>query len=103
MPDIIAPATFRQRALDLAEAGWVLSGDGRSISKTYRFQTFAEAMTFMTKVAFDAEAEDHHPEWRNVYNTVDVTLTTHDFGGLSGKDLWLARRMEKVASGCLSM
>lgn len=94
MPDIIHPPAFGERAGDLMEKGWRLSEDGKSIEKTFVFVNFTEAMAFMTRIAFHAEARNHHPEWRNVYNRVDVRLTTHDAGGLTGKDLGLAREME---------
>lgn len=68
-------------------------GEG-CILRRYDFQSFAEAMTFMAKVAEVAERLDHHPDWRNVYNRVDVTLTTHDAGGLTRLDFTLAREMD---------
>lgn len=94
MPDIISLNEFSDRGGDLLDRGWTLSDDGKAIRKTFKFANFSEAMGFMTKVAFHAESQNHHPEWCNVYNRVDVTLTTHDAGGLTGKDLGLARAME---------
>ncbi len=82
---------------ELAAAGWETSGDGKAISKTFRFRGFRDAMAWMARAAFEAEHLGHHPEWSNVYNTVDVRLTTHDTGGLTGKDLDLAGRMEKIS------
>ena len=82
---------------DLAEAGWSLSSDGKAISKTFRFRGFRDAMVFMARAAFEADHMNHHPEWSNVYNRVDVRLTTHDTDSLSDNDLELARRMEKVS------
>ena len=81
---------------DLADAGWSASEDGKAISKTYKFRNFREAMAWMLRAAFEAEMMDHHPEWFNVYNRVDVKLTTHDTGGLSQKDLDLAKRMDAI-------
>ncbi|MEM1343343.1 MAG: 4a-hydroxytetrahydrobiopterin dehydratase [Pseudomonadota bacterium] len=82
----------------LARAGWALSQDGKAIDKTFRFNDFRAAMAWMTRMAFEAEALDHHPEWSNVYNRVSVRLTTHDTGGLSAKDIALAERMEAVST-----
>ncbi|MEM7056125.1 MAG: 4a-hydroxytetrahydrobiopterin dehydratase [Pseudomonadota bacterium] len=81
---------------NLADAGWEASDDGKSIVKTFRFKNFREAMAWMVRAAFEAEDMDHHPEWFNVYNRVQVTLTTHDTGGLTDKDIALADAMEKI-------
>ena len=81
----------------LADAGWTLAEDGKAITKTFRFGGFRAAMAWMMRAAFEAEAINHHPEWFNVYNRVDVRLTTHDTGGLSAKDIDLAERLEKIA------
>ena len=69
---------------------WALRADGLAITRTFRFTDFAEAFGFMTRVAILAEKADHHPEWFNVYNRVEITLTTHDAGGLSARDAALA-------------
>lgn len=82
---------------ELQDAGWSLSGDGSSIGKAFRFKTFRDAMAWMVRAGFEAEAMDHHPDWTNVYNRVEVRLTTHDTGGLTDKDFELARRMEHAA------
>lgn len=82
---------------DLAESGWALAEDGKAILKTFRFDGFPAAMAFMVRAGFAAECADHHPEWRNVYNRVEVRLTTHDAGGLTEKDVALARAMETCA------
>jgi len=77
--------------------GWT-PVDGRdAIRKTFRFKTFVEAFGFMTRAALVAERMDHHPEWFNVYNRVDVTLTTHDANGLSARDVKLAQAMDALA------
>ena len=80
----------------LTDAGWTLSADAKAIEKSFVFRNFREAMAWMMHAAFEAEAMDHHPEWSNVYKTVDVRLTTHDTGGLSQKDIALAERLEAL-------
>jgi 4a-hydroxytetrahydrobiopterin dehydratase len=79
-------------------AGWHLNEKGISISKTFKFGNFVEAFGFMTESALAAEKLNHHPEWFNVYSRVDVTLTTHDAGGLTDHDIRLAKAMEKAAA-----
>jgi 4a-hydroxytetrahydrobiopterin dehydratase len=76
---------------------WALREDGAAIMRTFRFGDFAEAFGFMTRVAILAEKADHHPEWFNVYNRVEITLTTHDAGGLSARDVALAGAIEAFA------
>ncbi|MEL7154166.1 MAG: 4a-hydroxytetrahydrobiopterin dehydratase [Pseudomonadota bacterium] len=80
----------------LLDSGWVASDDGKAIEKTFRFKTFRDAMAWMVRAAFEAEAADHHPEWFNVYNRVEVRLTTHGTGGLSDKDTALAAKMDAL-------
>ncbi len=71
--------------------------EGReAISKSFKFRDFQEAFSFMTHVALAAEKMNHHPEWTNVYRTVDITLATHDVGGLSELDLKLARKINAI-------
>lgn len=77
--------------------GWTLRGDQAALVKTFRFKDFNEAFGFMTRVALLADKIDHHPEWFNVYNRVDVTLNTHDVGGISRLDLEMAGFMERAA------
>lgn len=71
--------------------GWTVRADGLAIMRTFRFADFSEAFGFMTRVALLAEKSDHHPEWFNVYNRVEITLTTHDGGGISQRDVKMAR------------
>lgn len=83
----------RDRALaDLPR--WTLSEDGLAIQRTLIFDDFAQAFGFMARVAIVAEKADHHPEWFNVYNRVEIRLTTHDAGGLSTRDLALAAAID---------
>ena len=89
--------TARKTVLDpLLEEGWSLDEDRDAISKTYKFDDFTEAFGWMTRAAIWAEKWDHHPEWSNVYNTVEVTLTTHDVDGLSSLDAKLARKLDTL-------
>ncbi len=78
-------------------AGWRETPGRDAIRKVFQFRDFVEAFGFMSRVALLAERMDHHPEWSNVYRTVDVTLTTHDAGGLTDKDVALARAMDGFA------
>lgn len=89
--------TARSDALDTL-GDW-LEVDGRdAISKTYKFSNFDEAFGWMTRVAKVAEEMNHHPEWFNVWNRVDVTLSTHDAGGLTDLDVKLAKKMDELAN-----
>ncbi len=93
-----AKLTGKARADALASLkGWAEVQGRDAISKSYKFSDFTQAWGFMTKVALAAEKADHHPEWFNVYNRVDITLSTHDAGGLSDKDVALARFIDSVA------
>jgi 4a-hydroxytetrahydrobiopterin dehydratase len=79
-----------------APEGWKVASDQKAISKSFKFKDFNEAWAFMNRVAQKAEAMNHHPEWSNVYNKVDITLTTHDAGGLSDLDTTLAEAIEQL-------
>jgi len=81
---------------------WTLSEEREAIERSYEFANFVEAFTFMTKIAFAAEALNHHPEWFNVYGTVDVSLSTHEAGGLTALDIKLARLMDETARTLIS-
>lgn len=74
--------------------GWTLREDGKAILRTFKFGDFNAAFGFMTRVALYADKHDHHPEWFNVYNRVEMTLTTHDADGLSARDAAMARTIE---------
>jgi 4a-hydroxytetrahydrobiopterin dehydratase len=82
--------------------GWSVRPERDDISKKFVFADFATAFGFMTQVAILAEKADHHPEWFNVYNRVEITLTTHDADGLSMRDVHLARSIDAVAAKLLS-
>jgi 4a-hydroxytetrahydrobiopterin dehydratase len=77
--------------------GWQAVEGRDAISKTFRFKDFNAAFGFMTRVALEAEKRDHHPEWFNVYNRVEVVLTTHDADGVSALDVALAQFMDGLA------
>lgn len=77
---------------------WSLREDGMAITRTFTFADFSEAFGFMARAALLAEQADHHPEWFNVYNRVEVTLTTHDAGGLSARDVTMAKAMDALAA-----
>jgi len=76
--------------------GWTLREDRLAITRELKFRNFSEAFAFMTRVALIAEKQDHHPEWSNVYNRVSITLTTHDAGGLSQRDLKMAKAIDRL-------
>lgn len=78
---------------------WALSPDGRSIRRALKFGDFSEAFSFMTRVALAAEKADHHPDWSNVYNRVEIALSTHDAGGLTSRDFALAEAIDAAAEG----
>ena len=93
MTDRIDPA-----ALDaLIAAGWSLEEGGNAITRSFQFANFVEAFGWMTRVALHAEKLNHHPEWSNVYRTVQVRLTTHDAGGLTDLDRRLAEKMDRLS------
>lgn len=93
--------TEEERSVNLApllrDSGWTLLENRDAIYKEFSFKSFNEAFGFMSRVALKAEKMDHHPEWSNCYNTVRVTLSSHDVEGLSDRDVKLARFMEKVS------
>lgn len=94
----IAQLTPAERDAALADLPlWSLRADGLAIQRELRFADFAEAFGFMARVAIHAEKQDHHPEWSNVYNKVTIVLSTHDAGGLSAKDVALAKFIDSIA------
>ncbi|KAJ2791902.1 Pterin-4-alpha-carbinolamine dehydratase 2 [Coemansia guatemalensis] len=82
----------------LKDGGWKLEKERDAISKSFLFDNFNSAFAFMTSVAMKAEKMDHHPEWFNVYNRVNITLSTHDCQGLSTRDVALASYIDKAAA-----
>jgi 4a-hydroxytetrahydrobiopterin dehydratase len=99
MTATVAPLSAEERARWLPTLpGWALQSGRDAIHKRFEFSDFNAAWGFMTRVALEAERANHHPEWRNVWNVVEITLTTHDANGLSMRDVELARRIEAFAS-----
>lgn len=80
---------------------WSRTDDRDAIRRIFKFKNFSEAWGFMARVALLAEAQDHHPEWSNVYNKVDIILTTHDCAGLSMRDVRLAKSIDVVAKAAV--
>jgi 4a-hydroxytetrahydrobiopterin dehydratase len=78
--------------------GWAVVEGRDAIQKSFTFKTFNQAFAFMSRVALAAEKMDHHPEWFNVYNRVDITLSSHDVGGLSQRDIDLAGKINRFAA-----
>ena len=97
MVEKITGEARRQALADLD--GWKDVGDRDAICKSFAFKTFNQAWGFMSRVALAAERMNHHPEWSNVYNRVDILLATHDCGGLSELDVKLARKIDIFAGG----
>jgi 4a-hydroxytetrahydrobiopterin dehydratase len=85
----------RKNWLDALD-GWAMASDRDAIERTFKFTDFSEAWGFMNRVALLAEAHDHHPEWSNVYNTVEIALTTHDADGLSMRDVEMAKAINAL-------
>lgn len=74
--------------------GW--SHKNGSITKSFKFKDFKEAFSTMTRIAFECEAQNHHPNWENVYNNLNIALNTHDVGGVTQKDIHLAQSIERI-------
>lgn len=91
--------TAEERKSALSDlSGWSAVDDRNAIEKTYEFDDFNQAFGFMARAALAAEKMDHHPEWFNVYNRVEVTLSTHDAGGVTSKDIELATAMNRFST-----
>jgi 4a-hydroxytetrahydrobiopterin dehydratase len=88
--------TAERRRVMTRLKGWKKVRGRDAIHKAYRFKDFNEAFAFMSRIALMAEKMDHHPEWLNVYNRVEITLSTHDAGGVSERDVALARFIDSI-------
>jgi 4a-hydroxytetrahydrobiopterin dehydratase len=99
MAGLLGEAERKAALPGLGDTGWAAVEGRDAIRKVWKFKSFSEAWGFMSRAALQAEKLNHHPEWSNVYNVVDVTLTTHAAKGLTELDLELARRMDKLAPG----
>ncbi len=94
---MIAKLMAGEREAALKElGGWTMVAGRDAIQRSFKFKNFSEAWGFMSRVALLAESQDHHPEWFNVYNKVDITLSTHDAGGLSARDVKLAKAIDAL-------
>jgi 4a-hydroxytetrahydrobiopterin dehydratase len=94
---MIAKLTAAERSAALGElSNWKLADGRDAIQRSFKFKNFNEAWGFMNRVALLAEQQDHHPEWFNVYNRVDILLSTHDCDGLSQRDVTLAKAIDKL-------
>ncbi len=99
MSDRPSEMTEQDRSTALAGlSGWTYDADTKAINKTFQFADFSEAWAFMNRAALLAEKMDHHPEWFNVYNRVEVKMTTHDADGVTSLDIEMATAMEKFAA-----
>lgn len=97
---MIEALTEPARARALAELPhWTYDGERRALYRKFLLADFTEAMGLMTRIALHAEKADHHPEWFNVYNRLEIWLTTHDAGGVSDRDLHMARLIDGIAPG----
>ena len=95
---MVEKLTEDQKISALTElSGWTLVEEQDAITRKFTFANFNEAWGFMTRIAIEAERMDHHPEWLNVWATVDITLSTHECNGLSMRDIALARFIDKIA------
>src|SRR5436190_17624796 len=95
----VAILADEERAAALANLpGWSFDGGRNGIVRSFKFDGFGAAFAFMTRVALEAEKADHHPEWSNVWNRVDILLSTHSAGGVTGKDVKLAAKIEAIVA-----
>lgn len=95
MPELIEAEHLAEQLK--ARAGWTIATDEKAIEKSFRFADFSSAFAFMTRVALAAEKANHHPEWSNVWNRVEIRLSSHDAGGITAKDLKLATIIDRIA------
>lgn len=99
MAELMKPEDREAALAPLGDTGWGGIAERDAIRKVFIFKNFVEAWGWMARVAIWCEKWNHHPEWLNVYRTVDVTLTTHDAGGLTELDVKLAKKMDALAEG----
>ncbi|MGR3272857.1 4a-hydroxytetrahydrobiopterin dehydratase [Thalassococcus profundi] len=96
MTELLSDTARKTVLQPLFDSGWEMVEGRDAIHKTFEFGNFIEAFSWMTRAAIWAEKWDHHPEWFNVYKTVEVTLTTHDVGGVSSLDAKMARKLDSL-------
>jgi 4a-hydroxytetrahydrobiopterin dehydratase len=95
---MVSVLSWEKRAEELAQlSGWTFDGDRNALYRKFVFRDFIAALGFMVRVGYEAEKADHQPEWTNVYNRVEIWLTTHDAGGVSQRDIELARIIDRLA------
>ena len=94
MPTLLSEA--ERAALATTLPGWAVRDGGKAMHRGFRFKDFSEAWGFMARVALLAEQLGHHPDWSNVWNRVEITLSTHDAGGLTGNDVTLAKAIDAL-------
>lgn len=99
MADLLSSAARATALQELGQAGWQANADQTAISRTWTFRNFSEAWGFMSRVALTAERRNHHPDWRNGYNVVEITLSTHSAGGLTQADIDLAAAIGRIRGG----
>ncbi len=96
----MAKLTAEEREAALKElAGWSWDAEQDAIRRSFKFKDFSEAFAFMTRVALAAEQADHHPDWSNSWNKVDIALSTHSAGGVTGNDVALAKKIDGMTGG----
>lgn len=93
MTDLLTAEELDTAMAELAPLGWTVVEDGKALSRQFKFADFPTALGWMVRMGVHAEKLNHHPDWSNVYNRVDVRLSTHDAGGLTALDVKLARKM----------
>ena len=96
MQEIFDDENDNKRFKELINSGWLISSSGNEIKKEFKFGNFVEAFGFMAKIALMAEKINHHPEWKNTYNRVEIVLNTHDKGGLTKFDIKLGEMIESI-------
>ena len=93
MTDLLTAEELDVAMAELGPMGWTVAEEGKALSRQFKFADFPAALGWMVRMGVQAEKLNHHPDWTNVYNRVDVQLSTHDAGGLTALDVKLARKM----------